>query len=520
MIQTVSPRAWWSLAALLVLFTLGRVATTHRVFSQTVDEPWHLVTGYDVLTKWRFTADLHHPPLARVFFALPFLTTPEPPAGTTEQRGNALLVTNDRYTQNVARARFGNLLFVALGIVAVALWARHLLSPAAGLLAALLFASLPPILAHGGLATTDMAVTALLPLALYTFTLFLERPTWGRTFLLGVVVACGLLSKYSFLAYFPPAALALLIVRRRVPSPRLAVAAGVALLFVWGVYGFALGTIRDSDGRGPAYAQEIFGSPLLAEIPLPAPLYWMGAMEVKHHDDEGHRAFLFGEMRENGWWYYFPVALFYKTPIPFLILGLTGCALLLARRRSIEIAIIAPVILAVAMTSHLNIGIRHVLPIYGPLAIGAAFAITELRRLRIATALLIAWAVVGGAAAHPDYLPWFNGFAGQHPERILNDSNLDWGQDALRLARYARRQEIAPLSVSLSGMTPLDKIGLPPFTLLEAWKPLHGWVAVSEFNLVLGRAYSPSLRTWIDEWFAEGKPFIRIGKTIRLYHFD
>lgn len=510
---------WWTLLALLLLFTLVRVATTHRVFAQTADEPWHLVTGYDVLTKWTFTADLHHPPLARVFFALPFITTPEPPPGNTEQRGNALLTRNDRYTQNLARARMGNLVFLAIGIIIVALWARHLFGPWTGLIAALIFAMLPPILAHGGLATTDMAVTATLPLALYALTLFLEKATWKRTLFFGVAVAAGILAKYSFILYFAGTAVIVLALKRRLPSGRIVAAIAIAFVIVWGAYGFSFGTVQDVDARGEEYAKLVFGTPKVAQIPLPAPLYVMGVMEVKHHDIHGHRAFLFGKLSILGWWYYFPLAIFYKTPIPLLLLSIVGCVLTLMRRRGIEIAVIAAAILGIAMTSNLNIGLRHVLPIYAPMSIAAAFAVTELRRVRIASAALVAWLVIGSIAAHPDYLPWFNAFAGRHPERILSDSNIDWGQDVLRLVRYARKERIPHLTVSLSGTHPLDKMGLPPYTLLEAWKPLHGWVAVSEFQLTQGRAYSESLRAWCDEWFPEGRPYKRIGKSIRLYHF-
>jgi 4-amino-4-deoxy-L-arabinose transferase-like glycosyltransferase len=512
-------RTWWAILALLIVVTLVRVATTHRVFSQTVDEPWHLVAGYDFLTKWKFTSDLHHPPLARVFFALPFVGTPEPPAGTTRDRGNTLLLRNDRYTQNVARARLGNLLFVALALLAVALWARHLISPAAGLVAALLLASLPPVLAHSGVATTDMAITALLALALFSFSLFLERPTWKRTLLFGFLLACGLLSKYSFLMYFPPAALVLIVLRRRLPSPRLAVAGVVGFLLVWGAYGFAFGTIRDADERGPGYAQEIFGTSRIATVPLPAPLYLMGVLEVKDHDIKGHPAILFGEMRQGGWWYYFPVALFYKTPIPFLLLALAGCVLMLVRRKAIEIVVIVAVILDMAMTSRINIGVRHVLPIYAPLSIAAAFAVVNLWRFRFMTGALAAWLIIGSAAAHPDYLPWFNAFAGDRPEKILTDSNIDWGQDVLRLVRYTRREKIPHLTLSLSTSVPVERVGLPPITYMELWKPLHGWVAISEFHLAIGHA-DPQYRAWTDEWFPEQRPFTRIGKSIRLYHFN
>src|SRR5438067_11666270 len=218
MIDAVTHRRWLVLLTLLIVFTAAGVATTYRVFSQTNDEPFRLAAGYDFLLTGRQTSDPQHPPLARVFFALPFLRTPPPATTDGLARGNALLLRDDRYTQNLGRARPGNLVFVAIGIVAVALWARHLFSPLAGLIAAIVFASLPPILAHGGLATTDMAVAAMLPAALYALTLLLERPTWPRAIVLGIILAAGLLSKYSFIAYFPVAALTLIAVRRRFPA--------------------------------------------------------------------------------------------------------------------------------------------------------------------------------------------------------------------------------------------------------------------------------------------------------------
>jgi len=291
-------RRWALLLALIILVTAARIATTYRVFSQTADEPFHLAAGYDFLKTGRQTSDFQHPPLARVFFALPFLDSPPPAASDAVARGNELLLRNDRYTQNLGRARPGNLLFVAIGIAAVALWGRHLVSPAAGLLAALLFASLPPILAHGGLATTDMAVTAMLPAALYALTLLLERPNWPRTIAFGVVLAAGLLSKYSFIVYFPIAAV-VLMVRRRFPVLKLLAAAALAFLLLWATFRFTFTTLQVADPRAADMCAEVFHAPVLATaVRLPAPDYINGAIEVARHDRRGHRALLFGEMSE------------------------------------------------------------------------------------------------------------------------------------------------------------------------------------------------------------------------------
>jgi len=512
----VSTSRWWVLLWLLIVFTAARIATTYRVFSQTSDEPWHLAGGYDFLETGRQTSDLQHPPLARIFFALPFLNTPPPATTDGLARGNALLLRNDRYTQNLGRARPGNLLFVAAGIIAVALWGRHLVSPGAGLLAALLWASLPPILAHGGLATTDMAVAVMLPAALYALTLVLERPSWPRTIALGVVIAAGLLSKYSFIVYFPVAALVPLVIRRRFPLAKLVVATAIAFLLVWATFRFTFTTLQAADARSTEMCTEVFHAPRLAAIRVPAPDYLVGFIEVARHNRRGHRALLFGEMKETGgWWYYFPIALFFKTPIPFMLLALAGCALLL-RRRAIEIPLIALAILGVAMTSRLNLGVRHVIPIYAPLAVAAAFAIVELRRFRPIAMALVGWLVIVSLVAHPDYLPWFNAFAGRHPERFLNDSNLDWGQDVLRLVRTTRAMNIPHLTTSLAGTVDLDRVGLPPHTNLEAMSEVHGWLAISEMMLAQGNGYSPAVRDWLTKLLG-GRPYRPIGKSIRLY---
>jgi hypothetical protein len=473
----MTDRRWWALLALIVVLTLTRVAMTHRVFAQTIDESAHLLAGYDALTKRVFSTDRMHPPLPRMLFALPFMNDPEPRG---EPRFHELLLRNDRYTQNLARLRMGNLAFLALGVIAVALWARRLLSPGAALLAAVLYGSLPPVLAHAGLATTDMAAASTLAFALYALMALLDRGGTRAALVLGIAVALGLLSKYSFVLNFPACALVLLVMRRRFPWKELLIAALVACA--------------------------------LAAVVMPPREYVLGVLEVRGLNTNPPTGFLFGELRKGGWWYYFPVALFFKTPIPFLLLALIGA--LAGLRRMREPALIAAVILAIAMTSNINIGVRHVLPIYAPLAILAASI-----RVRWLTLAMTAWLVIGSALAHPDYLPWFNAFAGKEPHRVLNDSNLDWGQDVLRLMRLARDERIPSITTSLASFAPLDRIGLPPRTELQALQPVHGWVAISEFNIAFGRNISPEIRTWLDNLLA-GQPYRRVGKSIRLYYFS
>src|SRR5262249_44340578 len=74
------------------------------------------------------------------------------------------------------------------------------------------------------------------------------------------------------------------------------------------------------------------------------------------------------------------------------------------------------------------------------------------RASRLAVLVLFAWQVVGSAAAHPDYLAWFNGLAGRHPDRVLLDSNLDWGQDLYRLRDALAARGVASVSLAYLGV--------------------------------------------------------------------
>jgi 4-amino-4-deoxy-L-arabinose transferase-like glycosyltransferase len=474
--------------AAVVVVTLVRVASTHRTFSATIDEPAHVAAGFEWL-EGTYELDIEHPPLSRALAALPLWLEGAKAPATPDwiARGNALLLNGARYVHNVALVRKGNLLFLALALIGVAAWAWHLFGAAEAIAATVIYASLPPILAHAGLATTDMAAAATIPLSLYALTRWLDSPTLRRAVLLGLACGIGALSKFSFVLLFPlGAAIAIAFRFRRVPFRwrDIAAAVAIALLIVAIGYRFDLRTFID------------------------------GILAVKAHDERGHHAFLFGELRTEGWWYYFPVALFFKSPLPLFALAIAGLGWRL--RMTLEVVLIAAAMLAATMPSSINIGVRHLLPLYAPLAIAAAAGGVTLWRKGIVPRAIggafALWLVIGSALAHPDYLPWFNEAAGSHPERILADSNLDWGQDILRLRRVCRDEKITRLTAQLFTSAPLPQLGLPPLDAADTATVARGWIAISETSYQAlggdGRAYR-----WLH-----GRPYRRIGKSIRLYH--
>jgi hypothetical protein len=123
--------------------------------------------------------------------------------------------------------------------------------------------------------------------------------------------------------------------------------------------------------------------------------------------------------------------------------------------------------------------------------------------------VLLVWQLSTLWTAYPDYLPYFNE-AVPHPQRVLVDSDLDWGQDLRRLELRAAQLRIPQLSLAYRGTADLAREPLPPFVSLAARQPTTGWVAIS----ALARTREPADYAWLDAY----RPVERIGKSIDLYY--
>jgi hypothetical protein len=503
--------------ALLTALAVARVASTYCLYGETIDEPVHLAAGWQWLTS-RYTMDLGHPPLVRALCALPLLLSgyPAPASEDPIQMGNDLLYAGNRYETTLSLARSANVLLLVVAIVATALWARRTYSPGVAILAVAIFTSLPPVLGHAGLITNDLGAAATLVLALLALEWYLDAPSPARAALTGLAIAIGVLTKFSFLGFFPPAALILLVLRRTFRWRGAGGAALVTMFIIWGGYKFDFGTAKELSKDGMFLFEYAAPEPFrpftrrLAEVPLPVPALSVGLATLAFHNQQGHDAYLFGGVRPEGWWYYFPVVFFYKTPIPFLILAGWGAAF--ARKH----AAVASAVLLVAMTASINIGVRHILPMYAPLSIVAAVAIVTIWSRatslfsRGALVALLVWLFGGLGLGGQDMLPWFNELAQPNPASIAVDSNLDWGQDTLRLARAVRELQIDELHCAIFTNARLDRHGILALPL-DPYVKTSGWVAVSEMTIAMGRPKGEY--TWLNVY----RPVRRIGSSIRLY---
>jgi hypothetical protein len=509
--------------AAIVLVALAAVVHSWTVFSQVVDEPAHVAAGVEWLDAGTYALDRQHPPLARIFSGIgPMLRgATYVPRGHWTFTGNAILYGNGSYVATLASARAGTLVFFLLACAIVYVWTRKLYGEGAAIAALLLFATQPAVIAHAALATTDMAAAATVLAALFALHAWMERSTTGRAALLGVAIAAALTAKFSAVVFLPAAFVAVVLGAR--PSP-------------------AFGTLSPQAGRGThegSVARAPFSPPRGEKVPkadegsaitILVTLFIAilgilavyrfqagfleGIAEVRAHNRGGHPSYLFGEVRREGWWIYFPVALWFKSTIPLLLAFAYGAYGMIRKRAVSWIPLAAgAAILVVAMMSRISIGVRHVLVLYPLMAMIAAYGIVQLRR---PLAALVVIAQLGSfALAHPDHLAYFNITAGRDPSRILLDSNLDWGQDVLRLEKAAARHGIDTLHVAIFTSADLRKHRLPPLRPLRPFVPAKGWIAISEMQLKdLGARDRP--RGGYD-WLLRYEPVERVGKSILLY---
>ena len=525
-----------SLAITIALIALAsiRIVATYRVFNHTVDEPAHIACGMEWLDKGAYTWEAQHPPLARVAAAIgPYLLGIRSQNFSRDytdsmlQEGVRILYKDHHYDLTLSVARLGILPFFWIGCLAVYWWGIRYFDAAIAAIAVFAFSFEPTILAHAGLATTDMALTAFLGLAFVCGAVWLEEPAWKHAVWFGGSGALAILSKFSSLLFFPASAVVTLGVwylvsgrpklawgaeiRKRLPT--LALAAAVAFLVIWAGYRFSYGSVDPIPFR------------------IPAPELVKGIQEVQQHNTQGHPAYLLGEHSDFGWWYFFEVALAVKTPLGFLGLLAIGAALALANagrsRMGYMPLAFSGAILFVSAFSHINIGLRHVMPVYIGFSILVAIAVAWVlemkqppRWAKIAMVVLAGWYAASSLLAHPDYLAYFNVLAGSQPENVLVESDLDWGQDVDRLSKRLHELGVKEVSFTSTLVADFEKEhGFPHIRRINIDTPNPGWNAVGvttwkQMRMGLGDQHM-EVKLWEDTI----PPTERVGKSIVMWYF-
>ncbi|HXH38749.1 MAG TPA: glycosyltransferase family 39 protein [Thermoanaerobaculia bacterium] len=521
-----------TIAALLIAIGAIRMATTWRVYSATNDEAAHIGSGLELFQYHRYWLLRENPPLPRVVLsAWPWFSGMRyDPHGTFTDQIHSVFYGHGEYKPNLVRARAGTVVFFIIAAIALFFTARDALGDGGSLVALFLFTMEPIVLGYSALATHDGAAVAGLAVALLAFGRFLRHPDLKHALVFGAAFGFSVDCKFSSIVFVPVTCVAIAAVRlirdaelrkhlaRAIAS--LVPAAVVTLFVIWAGYGFTVGTFGElapwSDAFRPSMQR------LLARIgpraPLPASDFFAGIAALMKIDKEGFQTFLCGRSGTTGWWWYFPFAAAIKTTIAGLILFLSGAWFALRdhtlRGSFAEWSLAALGMVIASMPTALDLGIRYILPFYIPFAIAAAATVLAMLRASRATAViavaLLVFHLGASALAHPDYFPYFNAFAGREPSRYLIDSNVDWGQDILRLRGVVRREHAGSLAISLMGPADYVALGFPPVYPASAWTRSNGWVAVSDHSYQMAKTQGG----W--KWLPD--TYQRVGKSIRLYY--
>lgn len=540
-------------AALLSIMAALQVTSALRE-CQTYDEHIHIAAGYAYWKTGAYWFNMEHPALVKLIAAVPLLWL-NPRLDTDsavyrESRDRELGVEflyHNRIPAN--RILFAaRLPMMAIGIafgLFLALWVRSKFGAQAALAALLLYCFDPNIVAHSRYVTTDLPMTAAFFVACAGWMRYLEKSRLRDLLLASVLFGIAMVTKYSAALLIPVFGLLYAIrwwqkplqfpIRRLVTMAAVLTTVTLAVILV--VYW--PDTLRCLRGRAESFARwgdpHTFTGRFLAFlgrwVHLPTHTFPFGLEMVADHNRVGHQTYLLGRLSTLGWWYYFPVAFAVKSTMAALLslLLLLGLAMRVTWRnlRTVPLvwytlALPPLVYFGASMTSSINIGVRHILPVYPFVYVVtvAVLAAGDQRRWRHGLlAVVLFLQAAESAAIYPHYLAFFNALSGGpgNGPRYLADSNIDWGQDLKKLARWLNVHGTNRAYIAYFGNDQMSNEGIQAFNVpstddQHGREGIDGYVAASVTHLVGTYVGAEPLA-----WLRERKPVAKVGYSIYVY---
>jgi 4-amino-4-deoxy-L-arabinose transferase-like glycosyltransferase len=481
--KTKPRRFYINVGMCLLLLLFGwQLVSTVRQESLTWDEGDHIFAGYMSWKTHDFGLNPEHPPLMKMLGTAPLLNLPlKVPAlqhrffkdesysdGRELLFGNAPEFSAESLTLRVRMA--AGLVAILMGLLVFAA-AREMFGVGAAFVALLLLTFEPTVLAHGAFVTTDIGVSCFFFAAVYAFYRYCRVGSVGRLVVAGIAAGLALATKHSAVLLLPM--LVTLagceVVFRLNGDARgrralrmawsLAVIGVIAIGVLWAFYGFRYaarpaGLSLDpslADYVHPLRPMEAKVIMLLARFQVLPESYLYGLADVRAMAN-GMPSYIFGKVYEHGVWFYFPAVLVIKSTVGFLALVLLAFAAVVVGRfrrwREILFLLVpAGIYFWVAMGSSLNIGARHILPVYVFLSVfaaGGSWAWVESagrgwsRGWSYAVGILLLCQMASSVRAYPNYMAYSNELWGgpSQTHKYLTDSNTDWAQQLLAVKRY------------------------------------------------------------------------------------
>jgi 4-amino-4-deoxy-L-arabinose transferase-like glycosyltransferase len=471
---------------LLIILGLQLFLSVRRE-SQTWDEANHIFAGYRSWTNADFGLNPEHPPMVKLLATAPLLSLPlkTPQLEGRFFKEDAFLGGKNFLYRNDAdkiliRTRMAAATLTLLLALLVFLGTKEIFGTGAAFIALALLAFDPNLLAHGALVTTDAALSCFMFASIYAFYRYLKAPSFWRLTTVGILAGLALAAKHTGMLVFPMllllaicAAVRYQISARATPEIRnifgkqaLNLAASlvaitvIALAVLWSFYGFRYQARPNGLQLNPpltAYVQglkphETWVISRMARWHLMPESYLYGLADVRLTANF-YTSYVLGKIYAHGVWFYFPIAFLIKSTLGFLLLLLITVAVIATRRlncwREILFLVVPPAFyLLVAFTVGMNIGVRHILPVYVFFSVligGAAWALVrQNRRWIYLVAVLLIIHAVSSVRTFPAYMAYANELWGGPSQtyKYLTDSNVDWAQQLKETKQYLDQRRV------------------------------------------------------------------------------
>jgi len=527
--------------------------------SSTIDEGTHLTVSYLLCKTGQLDYDFNHTPFIRYLFAIPLLwmnpslpSQMQPPAlprsvPLVDQRASAIFLYSEIFLYDTNRAsaekmllasRVVNILLGCLLGYWIFKWSKKCYGDRAGIFSLGLFALCPNLIAHSSLVTTDVGGVTFAVGFLYSLTILMERNTVKWILFSGFLLGAALLSKFTNIFLIPLFILSSFFLNKiQDRNYRAIFKTTAAVLFVgWFVLCagykfqglFSTHSLQEEDWKYLGYGKTV--QTLYRFAPLPDS-FMRGIVSVVHHSKRDHPAYLLGNHSVLGWWYYFPMAFFLKTPSVTLMLLIVWLFLLIKKRIPLtrtEALIIFPMIFyfGMAMMGHINIGIRHILICYPLLYVLfgkiACFLLPGSLKSMVLSGMIFYFLAAEVFSVSPHYLAFFNRIAGGPAKGIeyLSDSNIDWGQDLKNLSKFLKDEGNPELILCYFGVVSPEFYGIQYQGVVRRWSyhlnsasPEKEYLAVSVSDLQDISFKGKNLFGWLKN----KEPLKKVGFSIYVY---
>lgn len=587
-------------AVIIVVSAIILAVTSVWNDSPIVDEIPHIGAGYSYITRGDYRLNPEHPPLVKDLagVSLKIYGIQDQAAFADKswqtdvngqwEFGRKLIFNSGNDAMGVSRfAKMPMLIFFIISAIIIFAWAKQISGYLTALLALFLFAFSPTVMAHSRFVTTDVSALFGVLLSSYFFVHYLKNQNKKNLAIAGLAFGIAQLTKFS-LFLLVPFFLVMAVFYAFLNSPRSRLLTTFYLLrstlfiivigyifIVWPVY--ILHTWNYPPNLQHDHTQNLLGSYgnrsvaetviYVSDKPIIRGLaeYGLGLLMVTQRSIGGNTAYFMGEIRNWAWPQYFPVVYFIKEPLAFWGLLAIVILITIAQVQSLRLKaqwatglywiksctnwsrnnfdkffMLAWIALYwfISIRSNLNIGVRHLMPVYG-----FTFILLSGALVKIASSLdrkklfafyfllftLLGWYLYENLSVYPYYLTYFNQVAGgpSGGYRYVVDSNLDWGQDLKRLADWVKENNVKKISLDYFGWSDQSYYLKDNFVWISVGRykntddflkenPEGGYLAVSVSYYMGSREKPETAYAWLDNY----KPITVIGNSIFVWYIS